>query len=198
MEERGDAHGGGAADPSAAAPLDRAGSGPEAIVWRELSVGAALEDGRFVVQRQIGHGGAGMVYEAIDRERDGARVAIKTLRLADPEALYHLKNEFRSLGDVAHPNLVRLRELSNDAGCWFVAMDLVRGVDFCAYARGPAGADRESITDAIDIDGDPTLLEGDDARQGAAPGAVRRRGSAAFDEARLRAATAQLDRKSVV
>ena len=65
---------------------------------------------RYEVVRCIGHGGMGVVYEAYDRESD-RRVAIKTLLRFSPSALYLFKQEFRTLANVLHRNLVRLYEL---------------------------------------------------------------------------------------
>lgn len=89
---------------------------------------------RFELVRHLGTGGMGAVYEALDRER-GARVALKTLWSSRPEALLHLKNEFRALQDVRHPNLVHLLELVEDAGRFFVVMELVEGDSFLTICR---------------------------------------------------------------
>jgi serine/threonine protein kinase/tetratricopeptide (TPR) repeat protein len=98
---------------------------------------------RFEVRRQLGQGGMGVVYEAWDRERR-LSVALKTLRDLDPSALYRLKNEFRSLRGLTHPNLVTLGELIEDAGRWFYTMELVvDGVDFLRWVRDEACANDE-------------------------------------------------------
>ncbi len=87
---------------------------------------------RFEVRRRLGAGGMGIVYEAFDRSRKQT-VALKTLRHLDPQALFRLKNEFRALQDLQHPNLVTLGELFEDRGQWFFTMELISGVDFLEY-----------------------------------------------------------------
>jgi serine/threonine protein kinase len=102
-------------------------------VANELPSGVA-GSARFQVSRHLGSGGMGAVFEAYDRERQ-QRVALKTLRTQSPEELLHLKNEFRALQDVRHPNLVNLLELSEEAGRFFVTMELVEGTDLLGYVR---------------------------------------------------------------
>src|SRR5271165_6735112 len=78
----------------------------------------------------------GVVFEAYDEER-GELVALKTMRRVDPSALERFKQEFRSLSDITHPNLVNLHRLFAVEGCWFFTMELVDGCDFLTYVRGP-------------------------------------------------------------
>jgi eukaryotic-like serine/threonine-protein kinase len=73
----------------------------------------------------------GVVYEALDAQ--GRRIALKTLKSTDPEQLYRLKREFRSLARITHPNLVQFHELSGDDAGWYLAMEFVPGVDFTTY-----------------------------------------------------------------
>ncbi|HEX2678999.1 MAG TPA: serine/threonine-protein kinase, partial [Polyangiales bacterium] len=89
---------------------------------------------RFHTLRRLGEGSMGVVYEAVDRQ-SGARVALKTLSGAAPGAIYHLKNEFRALTDLVHPNLVTLHELVVEDAAWFFTMELVDGVPFDEYVR---------------------------------------------------------------
>jgi len=99
----------------------------EAIKERDMLLPkTSLMAGRFVSQRLLGSGGMGAVYEAFDNERD-TRVALKILTSVDASSIYRLKQEFRALSDVVHPNLVALHELFTDQGRWFFTMELLPG-----------------------------------------------------------------------
>lgn len=108
---------------------------------------------RFQVQRKLGSGTSGAVYEVFDRERKSI-VALKTLRKVDAAALYRFKKEFRSLADVNHRNLSQLYELLSDGENWFFTMELVKGRPFTDYVRGTSPIPRPSqVSDTA-----PTVL----------------------------------------
>src|SRR5688500_7597097 len=91
----------------------------------------------------------GVVYEAMDHERN-ARVALKALTQRDALNIYRLKNEFRQLADLSHPNLVALHELCCENGSWFFTMELVDGVTFDVYVSDQGGT--SSIPPAMPAD----------------------------------------------
>jgi serine/threonine protein kinase len=91
----------------------------------------------------------GTVYEAFDRER-GQPVALKKLRHFSPAAFYLIKQEFRTLAGVVHPNLVRLYELvATEAHDVFFTMELVKGAEFLAHVRGRGPADFDRLRMAL-------------------------------------------------
>jgi serine/threonine protein kinase len=151
---------------------------------------------RYEVLRCIGKGGMGVVYEAFDRERQ-QRVALKTLLNSSPAALYLFKQEFRTLADVHHRNLVRLYELVvGEDGRVFFTMELVHGTDFLSYVQKTE--ETRSPEAASGPDAEPTRREQwtDDSEQ-----RIKRAPRAAHDSApkatpadveRLRPALGQL------
>ncbi len=132
----------------------------------------------------------GVVYEARDPER-GLNVAMKCLVRFDARSLLRMKEEFRGLRDLRHPNLVALGELIEDVGQWFFTMELVEGIDFCSYARGATVMPlNERDTDAGSSQDKSTMLT---SQRGISSSALQLppQGGAlapAVDEARLRTA----------
>ena len=103
---------------------------------------------RYRVIRRLGEGGMGVVYEAVDTERQ-QNIALKTLLNASPGAIYRFKQEFRALADVSHRNLVTLHELVKQEDMWFFTMELVSGATFLNWCRGPDSVEADAATELM-------------------------------------------------
>jgi len=110
----------------------------------ELQTGTILAN-RYEILTVLGSGGMGSVYKAKDLELDRL-VALKVIKpeLARNSAIVdRFKQELRLSHKVTHRNVVRLYDLSEDAGMRFVTMELVEGRDLRSILeeRGKLPAD---------------------------------------------------------
>jgi len=141
----------------------------------------------------------GVVYEALDVERN-VRVALKTLRYHDLDAITRFKHEFRALQGIHHPNLVALGELVGDPSGAFFTMELVAGVDLFEWLRGERRNKHLSAgATAVDLPlSEPHDTDPDGASLETPPLVSQRRASvfprdgARLDEGRLRDAFRQI------
>jgi tRNA A-37 threonylcarbamoyl transferase component Bud32/tetratricopeptide (TPR) repeat protein len=147
---------------------------------------AFRQGSRFELLRTLGHGATGVVHEAFDHQRS-ARIALKVLYRVSSEGILRLKNEFRALQGIEHPNLMTPIELLQDEGRWVIVMELVHGVGLLSYVRPhDVGLDER--------DPESTLTLGDMGNREPEPPPLPRnvRDEPQFDEARLRSALGQL------
>jgi serine/threonine-protein kinase len=89
--------------------------------------------GRYQVESEIGRGGMGVVYRAVDPLL-GRTVAIKTIRLsklAEPEERAELEKrlvrEARSAGALGHPSIVTVYDLVQEEDLTCIVMEFVEG-----------------------------------------------------------------------
>ena len=86
--------------------------------------------GRYRLERRLGHGGMGAVYEASDLAL-GRLVAVKVLRedrLGSAEAAQRFQREARAAAGFAHPNVVTIHDYGIVAGTRsFIVMELLEG-----------------------------------------------------------------------
>jgi serine/threonine protein kinase len=99
--------------------------------------------GDFVIGREIGRGGMGVVYEA-EQVSLRRRVAVKVLPFAavmDPRHLQRFRNEALAAAVLDHPHIVRVHAVGADRGVHFIAMQYVAGrplADVIRERRGEA------------------------------------------------------------
>ena len=87
--------------------------------------------GRFIIEREVGRGGVGIVYRAMD-EVTGAPVALKVIAIHGVDAGEEARfgREGRVLAGLSHPNVVRVVAFGQlDEGQPYVAMEWLDGED---------------------------------------------------------------------
>jgi serine/threonine protein kinase len=87
--------------------------------------------GRYELQEQLGEGGMGVVWRALD-SKTGSSVAIKLMKdISDPVAVELFTKEWRALAEMCHPNIVDVRDVDvideNNQKKPFFVMPLLRG-----------------------------------------------------------------------
>jgi len=85
--------------------------------------------GPYLVERELGRGGMGVVYLARDPKL-GRAVAVKVLppeTARDPERIARLEREARAMAALNHPNIATLHALEADGAVRFLVMECVEG-----------------------------------------------------------------------
>ncbi|HEX2712653.1 MAG TPA: serine/threonine-protein kinase, partial [Candidatus Acidoferrales bacterium] len=109
---------------------------PAAVSSKVASSLANLQPGtllgsRYEIQKQLGQGGMGAVYQAKDRELD-RMVALKVIRpelAGRPEILQRFKQELILARQVTHKNVIRIYDLGEADGIKFITMQFIEGRD---------------------------------------------------------------------
>ena len=113
--------------------------------------------GRYRIVRQLGQGGMGAVYEAIDQRLD-TTVALKETLFADERLRKQFEREARLLARLHHPALPRVSDHFSEADGQFLVMQYIPGDDLSemmARKRGPFPANQvftwaDQLLDALD------------------------------------------------
>jgi serine/threonine protein kinase len=113
--------------------------------------------GRYNIVRQLGQGGMGTVYEAVD-ERLDTTVALKETFFADERLRKQFEREARLLARLHHPALPRVSDHFSEGEGQFLVMQFIPGDDLSVMMtqrRGPFPADQvltwaDQLLDALD------------------------------------------------
>src|SRR6186997_3706841 len=100
--------------------------------------------GRYRIVRQLGQGGMGAVYEAIDQRLD-TTVALKETLFAEERLRKQFEREARLLARLHHPALPRVSDHFSEGDGQFLVMQYIAGDDLAqmiAEKRGPFPPDQ--------------------------------------------------------
>jgi serine/threonine protein kinase len=134
--------------------------------------------GNYELVREIGRGGMGIVYEAIDHTLH-RQVALKVLPFAavlDRKQIARFRNEAQAAAQLNHPNIVPVYSVNVDRGVHFYAMQYVDGrplSDAISELRqrmpNPTGTDPVSTATESSLDNRPAPCEQPISNEESAP-----------------------------
>ena len=101
---------------------------------RSVGVGDIIRD-RFVLEEELGSGGMGRVFKALDLRRQEAQdrhphVALKLLTPSfrqHPASFMALQREAKRAQTLAHPNIIRIFDFDRDGNLVYLVMEYLRG-----------------------------------------------------------------------
>lgn len=109
-----------------------------------LAPDVVLQD-RYRIVRQLGRGGMGAVYEAVD-ERLGISVALKETLSSEASMRKQFEHEARLLAGMQHPALPRVSDHFVEGNRAFLVMQFIGGVDLARIiAQQPGPLPREQV-----------------------------------------------------
>ncbi len=109
--------------PPPPAPRDPAAEGDDEATLRP----GDLLDGRYQIEDQVGEGGVGVVYRALQLKLH-RRVAVKLLHQeSDEQQRPRFEREAVTLAALSHPNIVSLQDYGHTRGRPFLVMELLAG-----------------------------------------------------------------------
>src|SRR4030088_248438 len=109
-----------------------------------LQPNSILQD-RYLIVRQLGRGGMGAVYEAVDQRLD-ATVALKETFSVDERLRRQFEQEARLLAQLHHPALPRVSDYFTEGDRAFLVMQFISGADLAAIiAKQPGPFPRNQV-----------------------------------------------------
>ena len=139
-------------------------------VLRSMLAANTVLQGRYRIVSQLGQGGMGAVYEAVD-ERLDTIVALKETLFTDEKLRKQFEREARLLARMHHPALPRVSDHFNESDGQFLVMQYVAGEDLAAMLtqrNGPFPQEEvlrwaDQLCDALDYlhTQDPQIIHRD-------------------------------------
>ncbi len=105
---------------------------------RDVAIPRLKRIGRFEIVREVGRGGFGVVFAAVD-PRVGRRVAVKIPRpevLASRSTRSRFLREAKAAGGLAHPNLIPIHEVGEDGPICYIASAFCNGPNLSQWLAG--------------------------------------------------------------
>ncbi len=102
----------------------------------ELTTGSTFA-GRYQIIEELGKGGMGRVYKALDKEVN-AKIALKLVKpeiASDKKTIERFRNELKVARDIAHKNVCRMYDLGKEEGAYYITMEYVSGEDLKSFIR---------------------------------------------------------------
>jgi serine/threonine-protein kinase len=102
----------------------------------ELTTGSTFA-GRYQIIEELGKGGMGRVYRAIDKKLN-EEVALKLIKheiASDEKTLERFGNELKIARKIVHKNVGRMYEMMEEKGTHFITMEYVSGEDLKSFIR---------------------------------------------------------------
>ena len=96
----------------------------------ELTTGTTFA-GRYQIIEELGKGGMGRVYKALDSEID-EKVALKLIRpeiAADEKTIRRFRKELKTARQISHKNVCRMYHIGTSKGIRYITMEYVSGED---------------------------------------------------------------------
>jgi serine/threonine protein kinase/Tfp pilus assembly protein PilF len=102
----------------------------------ELTTGSTFS-GRYQIIEELGKGGMGRVYKALDQETH-EKMALKLIKpeiAANQKTVERFRNELTTARKIVHKNVCRMYDLGRDKGSYYITMEYIPGQDLKSFIR---------------------------------------------------------------
>jgi serine/threonine protein kinase len=121
---------------------------PEEPPARGPRAGTRIE--QYVLQTELGRGGMGQVFLALDAKLD-RKVAIKFVSVKSPTLVTRFMSEARVTAKCTHPNIVVIHDISEHQGLPFMVLEYVRGASLATLLRDGAMPPERVVRIALQV-----------------------------------------------